>query len=124
MLKPSMELTQNQTVSDYSLVVGIAKKAREIASEAEIKGEILEEKAVDLAVQEYIHHKFQILESTVCEECGRLDCICAKPSQPEMTEDSSMQEGAPQAEPEAIEAALEPGQMEKPSESGEDEPGQ
>ena len=80
MLKPSVELTENQHISDYSLVVGIAKKAREIASEAELKGEILEEKPVDLAVQEYIDHKFKIIEPQPCEVCGRIDCICAKPS--------------------------------------------
>lgn len=80
MLKPSVELTQNQTISDYSLVVGIAKKAREIASEAETKGEIIEEKTVDLAVQEYIQHKFRILEPSVCEVCGRIDCICENPA--------------------------------------------
>lgn len=82
MLKPSIELTQNQTVSDYSLVVGIAKKAREIASDAETRGDILEEKPVDLAVQEYIQKKFQIIEPSVCEVCGRMDCICEKPAVP------------------------------------------
>lgn len=107
MLKPSIELTQNQTVSDYSLVVGIAKKAREIASEAETRGEILEEKPVDLAVQEYIQKKFSIIEPSVCEVCGRMDCICEKPpvqpaqtQEPEALEDAAgvQEEGLPETE--------------------------
>ena len=39
-----MKLSNNTTVSYYSLVVAIAKRAREIAAEAELKGEILVEK--------------------------------------------------------------------------------
>ena len=76
MLKPSAELTKDLKISTYSLVVGIAKKAREIAEDAEIKGEILIDKPVDMAVQEYIDHDFEIVETEPCEECGRLDCIC------------------------------------------------
>ena len=76
MLKPSAELTKDLKISTYSLVVGIAKKAREIAEDAEIKGEILTDKPVDMAVQEYIDHDFEIVETEPCEECGRLDCIC------------------------------------------------
>ena len=53
MIKPNMKLSNNTTVSYYSLVVAIAKRAREIAAEAELKGEILVEKPVDLAVNEY-----------------------------------------------------------------------
>ncbi len=107
MLKPSIELTQNQTVSDYSLVVGIAKKAREIASDAETRGDILEEKPVDLAVQEYIQKKFQIMEPSVCEVCGRMDCICERPeAQPVQTDDLSMEEAQePMASEEGIEEA-------------------
>ena len=48
MLKPSAELTKDLKISTYSLVVGIAKKAREIAEDAEIKGEILIDKPVDM----------------------------------------------------------------------------
>ena len=75
MLKPSLELTKNK-ISDYSLVVGIAKKAREIAADAETRGEILEEKPVDLAVEQYLEGRFEIVEPSVCSRCGRLDCIC------------------------------------------------
>ena len=57
-----MKLSNNTTVSYYSLVVAIAKRAREIAAEAELKGEILVEKPVDLAVNEYIEGAFRIVE--------------------------------------------------------------
>ena len=78
MLKPSEALTKDLGISTYSLVVGIAKKAREISAEAEIRGEILTDKPVDLAVQEYVNHTFTIKETEPCPVCGRLDCICEK----------------------------------------------
>ena len=43
--------------------MGIAKRAREIAGEAEEKGDILIEKPVDLALEEYAEHKFKIVET-------------------------------------------------------------
>ena len=76
MLKPSVELTKDLEISTYSLVVGIAKKAREISANAEISGEVLVEKPVDMAVQQYINKDFEIIETEPCAECGRLDCIC------------------------------------------------
>jgi DNA-directed RNA polymerase subunit omega len=62
MLKPSADIILNPNQSRYSLVVAIAKRARDIASDAEMRGEILVEKPVDLAVQEYLKHKFMIIE--------------------------------------------------------------
>ncbi len=62
MLKPSADIILNPNQSRYSLVVAIAKRARDIASDAEMRGEILIEKPVDLAVQEYLKHKFVIIE--------------------------------------------------------------
>ena len=66
MIKSNMKLSNNTTVSDYSLVVAIAKRAREIAAEAELEGEILVEKPVDLAVNEYIEGAFRIVEPKEC----------------------------------------------------------
>ena len=66
MIKPNMKLSNNTTVSYYSLVVAIAKRAGEIAAEAELKGEILVEKPVDLAVNEYIEGAFRIVEPKEC----------------------------------------------------------
>lgn len=65
MLKPSKNLVLGPNQSRYSLVVAIAKRAREIAAEAEEKGEILTEKPVDLAVQEYLAHQFIIVEPEI-----------------------------------------------------------
>ncbi|HEX3038774.1 MAG TPA: DNA-directed RNA polymerase subunit omega [Caproiciproducens sp.] len=62
MLKPSAEIILNTKLSRYSLVVAIAKRAREIAGDAEMRGEIIVEKPVDLAVQEFLKHKFMIIE--------------------------------------------------------------
>lgn len=62
MLKPSADLIINPKQSRYSLVIAVAKRARQIASDAETKGEILAEKPVDLAVQDFIQHKFNIIE--------------------------------------------------------------
>ena len=66
MLKPSADpaLSGNR----YSLVIAVAKRAREIAEDAESKGEILVEKPVDLAVQEYMDHKFHIVPAKEPDE--------------------------------------------------------
>lgn len=71
MIQPNIKLNNTVDVSYYSLVVAIAKRAREIANEAEIKGEILVEKPVDIAVDEFIHGKFRIIEPNECAGKGR-----------------------------------------------------
>jgi DNA-directed RNA polymerase subunit omega len=62
MIKPIADLILTPEQSRYSLVVAIAKRAREIAGDAERKREILEEKPVELAVQEYVDHKYAMIE--------------------------------------------------------------
>ncbi len=62
MLKPSADLIIRPDESRYSIVVAVAKRAREIASEAELRGDILLEKPVDLAVQDFMQHKYNIIE--------------------------------------------------------------
>ncbi|HEX2985555.1 MAG TPA: DNA-directed RNA polymerase subunit omega [Caproiciproducens sp.] len=62
MLKPSAELIIDRSQSRYSLVIAVAKRARQISADAEMRGEILTEKPVDLAVQDFIQHKFNIIE--------------------------------------------------------------
>lgn len=63
MLKPSADLIIDPKQSRYSLVIAVSKRARQISSEAESKGDILTEKPVDLAVQDFIQHKFNIIEA-------------------------------------------------------------
>jgi len=68
MLKPSDDSVFGPQQSRYSLVVAVAKRAREISNAAEAHGEILIEKPVDMAVQDFINHKYRIIESTDTKE--------------------------------------------------------
>ncbi len=68
MLKPSADLQIPPELSRYSLVVAVAKRARQIAEEAEARGEILIEKPVDLAVKDFAAHRYRIVEPQQTEE--------------------------------------------------------
>lgn len=48
--------------SKYSLVMAVAKRAREIALEAEEQGIILEEKCVNLAIKDFYSERYEIYE--------------------------------------------------------------
>ncbi len=62
MLRPAVSqiITKNDSV--YSLVIGVAKRAREIADELYEKNEILREKPVKTAVEEFASGKYRIVE--------------------------------------------------------------
>lgn len=62
MLRPSMNQLISKNESCYSLVVGVAKRAREIAEDLYEKGEILKEKPVKTAVEELAAGKYKIVE--------------------------------------------------------------
>ncbi len=62
MLKPSANIIDCPHSSRYSLVVAVAKRAREIAQEAEESGEILIQKPVELAVRDFVNHRCSIIE--------------------------------------------------------------
>lgn len=68
MLKPSDDSVFGPQQSRYSLVVAVAKRAREISNAAEARGEILVEKPVDLAVQDFVNHKYRIIEAIEPED--------------------------------------------------------
>ncbi len=68
MLKPSANIIKTPHKSYYSLVIAVAKRAREIAEEAENEGRILMDKPVDLAVQDFVNDKFIITEPDSFEE--------------------------------------------------------
>ena len=55
-------------ISRYSLVVAVAKRSRQIADEAKEEGEILVEKPVSLAIEDFLDDKYSIRES---EEIGK-----------------------------------------------------
>lgn len=61
MLKPAITDLIRDDESKYSLVIATAKRAREIASQAEISKEILIEKAVSIAVNELASKKYSIV---------------------------------------------------------------
>ena len=48
--------------SRYALVIGVAKRAREIAQEFEEQGIITDEKPVLLAIADFKNHKYNLLE--------------------------------------------------------------
>lgn len=62
MLNPDLRNVLRGKTSRYSLVLATAKRAREIAEAAEEKGEIIVEKPVTLAVNEFIDGKYLIEE--------------------------------------------------------------
>lgn len=70
MHRPSANEILKNNESYYSLVVGVAKRARQIAIEAEEDGEILLEKPVQLAVEELARGEFRIIEDDdIGKEC-------------------------------------------------------
>lgn len=62
MIKPIADLILTPEQSRYSLVIAISKRARKIAEEAEKNRVILDDKPVQMAVQEYIDHKIIMIE--------------------------------------------------------------
>ncbi len=62
MLNPDLRNVLTGKTSRYSLVIATAKRAREISEAAEEKGEIIVEKPVTLAVNEFIDGKYIIEE--------------------------------------------------------------
>ena len=56
MLKPSANMITVPHKSTYSLVIAVAKRARQIAQKAEDEGIILTDKPVDMAVQLSLIH--------------------------------------------------------------------
>ena len=63
MFNPDLRNVLKNNMSRYSLVTAVAKRAREIALEAEEKEEILTEKPVSMALDEIISGEIVIIES-------------------------------------------------------------
>lgn len=62
MLKPSANIIRTPHKSHYSLVVAVAKRAREITEEANRDHTIEVDKPVDLAVQDFVAGHYRIIE--------------------------------------------------------------
>lgn len=63
MLRPSINQIITKNESYYSLVIAVAKRAREISDEISEKGEILEVKPVKTAVEEFASGKYKLIEA-------------------------------------------------------------
>ena len=61
--KPAVSEILKNDESYYSLVVAVAKRARDIATEAELNGEIIVEKPVQLAVEQFARGEYKLIES-------------------------------------------------------------
>lgn len=62
MIRASIDDMLSGKESRYALVIGVAKRAREIAQNFEDEGIITDDKPVLLAVEEFKNHKFNIIE--------------------------------------------------------------
>ena len=63
MLRPAMTQMITKNESCYSLVIGVAMRAREIANELYENGQTLEEKPVKTAVDEFARGEYKIVEA-------------------------------------------------------------
>lgn len=64
MLRPAITQMITKNESCYSLVIGVAKRAREIADELYKNEEKLEEKPVKTAVDEFARGEYKIIEAS------------------------------------------------------------
>lgn len=62
MLRPSIDDMLANKTTRYALVVGVAKRAREITDEFEQEGIITDKKPVLMAIDDFKHHRYGILE--------------------------------------------------------------
>ncbi len=62
MFNPDLRDVLKNRTSRYSLVTAIAKRAREISSEAQENEEILNDKPVSIALDEIICGKYEVVE--------------------------------------------------------------
>lgn len=63
MLRPSINQIITKNESYYSLVVAVAKRARQISEDLVERGETLEEKPVKTAVEEFASGKYKLIEA-------------------------------------------------------------
>ncbi|MEE5991989.1 MAG: DNA-directed RNA polymerase subunit omega [Oscillospiraceae bacterium] len=62
MLRPAITQLITKNESCYSLVIGVSKRAREIADELCKNEKVLEEKPVKTAVDEFARGEYKIIE--------------------------------------------------------------
>ncbi len=64
MLRPSINQIATKNESYYSVVLAVAKRAREIADDLYTNNETLEEKPVKTAVEEFASRKYTFIEDS------------------------------------------------------------
>lgn len=62
MFKPSIDDMMSGKKSRYALVIGVAKRAREIVDEDDTGLNTATEKSVNLAIKDFKEHKYEIIE--------------------------------------------------------------
>jgi DNA-directed RNA polymerase subunit omega len=61
MIKPiSDDLLSEKQQNRYALVIGVSKRARMITEDASKNKEVLDDKPVEIAVQELLNHKYTL----------------------------------------------------------------
>ena len=68
MLNPRDSYELNQMNSPYANVVAIAKRARQISEDAEKNHEIMAEKPLKLAIEEFVDNKYRVDEIVTGED--------------------------------------------------------
>lgn len=98
MLKPSANIIDCPHSSRYSLVVAVAKRAREITQEALDTETPLVLKPVELAVRDFVNHRCSIIEPDPSELEDEEEEEM-QDAQPETAEEVPAEEAAEAAEP-------------------------
>ncbi|MBQ2671692.1 MAG: DNA-directed RNA polymerase subunit omega [Clostridia bacterium] len=62
MKKISVDEMLNGKENKYPLAVAVAKRAREITDNIILEGKVVEEKAVNMAIEDFKNHKYSIIE--------------------------------------------------------------
>ncbi len=62
MLRPEIGKLLEETDSPYSLVIAVAKRARDIVTQEEAEGKKSDEKPVTTAIIEFGAHKFKVVD--------------------------------------------------------------
>ncbi|MBQ6142892.1 MAG: DNA-directed RNA polymerase subunit omega [Clostridia bacterium] len=62
MKKISVDEMLNGKENKYPLAVAVAKRAREITDNIILEGKVVEEKAVNMAIEDFKNHKYSVIE--------------------------------------------------------------
>ena len=65
MRRPSVDDMLQNKITRYSLVIAVAKRAREISAENSEMGIVVDEKPILAAIKDFENHKYEILEPDV-----------------------------------------------------------